>query len=164
MSPGQTIDLDSNIGVSYEEAILYYDNKKERDEFIANSALRQFYCYDYLKLSPSVKFEYLFELAHKRLRENLEKENMELDWAYQILFQKKRLATISLRRPYNISFDKEVKDDKRLLMKIDDRMLFLLLTGAFSWNIADASGFIIYNRKPDEYIYSMYIMLNHLRI
>ncbi len=164
LKPGYTLDLGSSPGHTLDEAIKFYDNKRERDAFIATVAGENAYGHEHLHLPPSVKFERLFELAHERLRGMLERAHLALDWWYQFPFGNGKTATIALHPPYALTFDDAVKPEKRLCMTIDPRMLFLLLTGGFSWNIADAAGFITYDRIPNNYLHQMYINLNHLRI
>ena len=40
----------------------------------------------------------------------------------------------------------------------------MLLIGHMSWNIADASLFLDYERRPNVYDTSVYVLLNYLRI
>jgi UDP-MurNAc hydroxylase len=49
-----------------------------------------------------------------------------------------------------------------LIVTADDRLLGELLTGRFSWNIADAACFLRYERRPNSYDPEAVIALNHL--
>lgn len=164
LKPGMTLDLSEDIGVSYNEAVEFYENKRERDLFIRETASKALHCYELFQVTPLMNFERLFKLAHERLAGVLTRQKIDYDWFYQIRFQRQRLATIALSPPYEMSFKMPLLDSNRLVLEADDRLLYLLLSGGFSWNIADAAGFITYDRKPDRYIYDMYIMLNHFRL
>ncbi|HRK62365.1 MAG TPA: MBL fold metallo-hydrolase [Candidatus Omnitrophota bacterium] len=164
MKPGTVVDLDHAPGVSLKEAVAFYDDKKGRDEFIAHVASKVPYCFESLSLSPLVNFEHLLKLAHQRFVSALTRANANIDWVFQIKYAHSKVATFYFKPPYGLHFDLPVFPEKRIICEMDERLLYLLLTGGFSWNIADASGFLTYDRVPDEYIYDMYIYMNHIRI
>jgi UDP-MurNAc hydroxylase len=56
------------------------------------------------------------------------------------------------------------KREPYLAVACDARLLHLLLTGEFSWNIADASAFLEYDRRPNIYDQAAVIALNYLRL
>src|SRR4029453_12819126 len=45
-----------------------------------------------------------------------------------------------------------------------DTLMTMLLIGHMSWNIADAALFLDYERRPNTYDTSVYVLLNYLRI
>lgn len=45
-----------------------------------------------------------------------------------------------------------------------DTLMAMLLMGHVSWNIADAALFLDYERQPNTYDPSIYVLLNFLRI
>ena len=51
-----------------------------------------------------------------------------------------------------------------LKVMLDRRMLALLLIGALSWNLEDASGLLRYERVPNVYRPEIYVALNYLKI
>jgi len=164
INPGITINLDDYSGATLTEAITFYDNKSARDQFISEIASKEPYFYESFQLQPSVSFEKLLTLSYERLCKHLKANQINLPWSFNIAYPQDKVCSISLQPPYPISLDSVISNDNRLVISCDPRVLYFLLTGGFSWNIADATGFITYNRLPDQYIYDMYIALNHLRI
>ena len=51
-----------------------------------------------------------------------------------------------------------------LRMSGSDTLMIMLLVGHVSWNIADAALFLDYERRPNTYDPSIYVLLNFLRL
>ena len=164
LNSGQQIDLDIEQGATFNSAIDYYENRSDRDLFIAQEASQVPYFYESFQLVPSVKFEHLLDLSLTRWRRHLTSINLEVDWVVQLGLPGGHFATLSLSSPYDLTYEDSLRKDRRLGIFADPRLLFFLLTGGFSWNIADAAGYIEYDRIPDDFIQEIYIALNHLRI
>lgn len=164
LNSGQPVDLDAEQGVTFDRAIDFYENRNDRDNFIAEEASKIPYFFESFQLVPSVKFEYLLDLSLARWRRHLTAISMEVDWVVQLALPDGRFATLSLSSPYGLTYEDSLRADRRLGIFTDPRLLFFLLTGGFSWNISDAAGYIEYDRRPDDYIQEIYIALNHLRI
>jgi UDP-MurNAc hydroxylase len=168
ISPGVTLNLQNYDGASYEDAVIAYDNEAERTSYIEEVAAKVPYFFDSFDMRSSINFKTLFELAHRRMRDYLARNKVDIDMRYLFPFDAegdKRVAAIDMQAPYDLSFhDADAAHDRFLTVNVDPRALYFLLTGGFSWNIADATGFIKYNRVPDDYHYDTYIALNFLRI
>ena len=166
--PGTTIDLETYGGCSYEEVVAAYDNESERTRYIEDVAARVPYFFDDFDMRPSIDFEKLFRLGHERMAGYLKANDVDVDMTYVFPFRSQgisKYAFVGMQAPYDIKFS-ETNDfeEKYLEVKVDERALYFLLTGGFSWNIADATGFITYDRQPDFYDYDTYIALNFLRL
>jgi UDP-MurNAc hydroxylase len=168
IKPGDTLELVNEKGWAHEEAIKSYNNKTERDNFIENVASKVKYFYEDFDLRPSINFEKLFIVAHETLKHYLTNNRIDINVTYILPYPVgdiQKYAAIQLFNDYNLEFLESNNYFKDILeVKVEPRVLYFLLTGGFSWNIADATGFISYDRKPDLYIYDSYIALNFLRI
>jgi len=164
LNSGDQIDLEGELGADFSHAIDFYENEVERDNFINDVASIISHDHDAIRLSPSISFEHLITLAFSRLERYLTMKGIDLQWNYSIQISSDQYANISLSKPYRLTFSAEPCKENRLLVSCDFKLLYLLLTGGFSWNIADASGFLSYHRFPDEYVFEVYIALNHLRV
>lgn len=164
MNSGCPVDLDTEQGSNFDEAIAHYENREERDRFIMETASQIPYFYESFQLMPSVRFDHLLEVSLPRWRRHLSSAGMDLDWTVQVALPDGSFGTLSLTPPYDLAYEGALREDRRLGIFADPRLLFFLLAGGFSWNIADAAGYIEYDRKPDEFIQDIYIALNHLRI
>lgn len=164
LQPGDSIELELDSGTDFAPACDFYENQEARSQFIEGPALEVPFAFEALQLNPSVSFATLMELAYPRLKAYLERSAIDLPWHYFFLYPHEKYASVSLSPPYDLDMDAEVTPSERLIIRAEPRVLYLLLTGGFSWNIADATSFIRYDRQPDTYIYEMYIALNHFRI
>ncbi|WP_348945376.1 MBL fold metallo-hydrolase [Chitinibacter sp. FCG-7] len=164
LNPGDQLELESEAGADYTSAIAFYENEYKRTQFINDVASNVLHGHEFIQLVPTVSFEYLMNLAFARLKGYLDAKNINLSWSYSIQIALGQYANISLSKPYTLEFSTKPCENNRLVIACDKNLLYLLLTGGFSWNIADASGFLSYHRFPDKYIFEVYIALNHLRI
>ncbi len=94
----------------------------------------------------------------------MERAKVNAPFKYYFSYPHGKYASVSLSPPYELNIDAPPAESDRLIVRAEPRILYMLLTGGFSWNIADATGFLRYDRQPDSYIYEMYIALNHFRI
>jgi UDP-MurNAc hydroxylase len=164
VQPGDSTELEADRGADFDTACRFYENEAARSKFIATAAREVPYVYEAMQLNPSIAFGKLFELAYPRIKGYLERSKIDLPWKYYFSYPHDKYASLSLSPPYTLQLEDAVPDSGRLVVRVEPRILYMLLTGGFSWNIADATGFIRYDRRPDEYIYQMYIALNHFRI
>lgn len=166
--PGDTIDLSVEKGVSDESAIKFYEDTINKQNFILQKSTDASHAFMNVRLNPSISFPHLITLAHQRLVSYLKRANVNIPWYYAIEYsQEKEYALIHLFSPYELNLgvsETSLPKTQRLIISTDLRLLFLLLTGAFSWNAADIAGFIRYHRCPDQYIFEMYTAINYLRI
>jgi UDP-MurNAc hydroxylase len=164
LQPGDSTELESEKGAEHADAIRFYDNRAARAEYIRSEAVKVPYYYESFQLSPSILFPKLFELALPRLRTYLERAKVDLPWKYYFAYPHEKFASVALAPPYEFKAEDTPSDSDRLVIRSEPRVLYMLLTGGFSWNIADATSFLHYDRRPDTYIFDMYIALNHFRI
>ena len=127
----------------------FYENRADRAEFVRTEAREVPYYYEAFQLSPSIFFPKLFELAHPRLKTYLERAKVNLPWKFFFAYPHDKYASVSLSPPYELTCDDRPTDSDRLVVKCEPRVLYLLLTGGFSWNIADVTSFVHYDRRPD---------------
>ena len=156
--------LEDEVGVEDSVAVQFYDNEIERTTFIQEVASNSHHNFESIQLNPSISFPNLLTLSHQRLVTYLSLNKIDLPWQYIFAYPREKYASVALSPPYTLDLDIISPEKNRLLIHCEPKLLFLLLTGGFSWNIADASGFLRYDRCPDEYIIDMYIALNHFRI
>jgi UDP-MurNAc hydroxylase len=165
LKPGMTVDLDDITDSSLEDAIQFYDDEAERQKFLRDEAKSSnTYFFQGLPHSTGVNLTKLLTVATERLRTELARNAVDLPWRYEFCVDESLVGAIFLQPPYELVCGSREWDGNRLRLSMDQRVFVALLTGLFSWNIADATGFVTYDRDPDEYIFDMYIMLNHLRI
>jgi UDP-MurNAc hydroxylase len=162
--PGHTIFLETECGVADAVAVNFYDNELDREQFIHGAAKETHHNFELIQLNPSISFPHLFTLAHERLKGYLSRNSLDIPWQYFFAYDREKYASVSLSPPYTLEMNVLPCENNRLIVRCDPRLLFLLLTGGFSWNIADASGFLSYDRCPDKYIFEMYIAINYFRI
>ncbi len=67
------------------------------------------------------------------------------------------------RRTINVVAATEPRTEPYLEISCDNNLMYQLLAGEFSWNIADAAGFLRYRRVPNVYDQQAVIALNYLR-
>ena len=164
LQPGDSTTLESENGAEFDAASRFYDNREDRTEFIRTKAREVPYVYESFQLNPSISFPRLIELAYPRLKGYLERAKVNAPFKYYFSYPHGKYASVSLSPPYELNIDAPPAESDRLIVRAEPRILYMLLTGGFSWNIADATGFLRYDRQPDSYIYEMYIALNHFRI
>jgi len=62
-----------------------------------------------------------------------------------------------------VPWDKELQQPF-LRVSGSDTLMSMILIGHISWNIADAALFLDYERVPNVYDPSVYVLLNYLRV
>jgi UDP-MurNAc hydroxylase len=164
LQPGDSTTLETDAGADFDAAARFYDNRAARAEFIRTKAREVPYVYQSFQLNPSISFPRLIELAYPRMKSYLERARVNVPYQYVFPYPQDKYASVKLSPPHDLNLDAPLVEDDRLVVSVEPRILYMLLTGGFSWNIADATGFIRYDRRPDSYIYDMYIALNHFRI
>ncbi len=164
LNSGQSYDFDTGIKSPRDP---YVDvTEEDRERYIATSLKDKLYDHERIKFLPSVPVDRLVRYARERL------------WGVQ---QRKRsFSDVSLyldfpdverrfRLPLNAAGTDEVQwsaplEEPFLRVAGPDTLMSMLLIGHMSWNIADAALFLDYERRPNVYDPSVYVLLNYLRI
>jgi hypothetical protein len=73
------------------------------------------------------------------------------------------LIHFQLENVEEVDFDSKISEPY-LRISGSDTLLSMILIGHISWNIADAALFLDYERKPNVYDPSIYVLLNFLRL
>lgn len=166
---GDWVDLSEVNGPStLEEAAQFYNDEEDRLVFIAAEEQHgRPYDFEHLdKPGPGCNIHKLLRLAFSSLVERITTARLDLPWKLTVVWETSS-ASMELFTPFRYvegSAFNETGRERSLEIRLDSRLLVLLITGLFSWNIADASGFLRYRRNPDEYTNELYLALNYLKI
>jgi UDP-MurNAc hydroxylase len=164
LNSGQAYDLDKGSKSPDEPYVDVSDEDRER--YIASSLKGKLYDHERVTFLPSVPVERLVGYACKRLWEIQERRKSYSETALYLDFP-------SLRRrfhvPLNVAEMHEVNWDAPLVkpylrISAPDTLMSMILIGHVSWNIADAALFLDFDRQPNVYDPSVYVLLNYLRV
>ena len=164
LNSGQAYDFDQGRKTPEGE---YKDvTEADREDYIAKVLKAKIYDHEKIEFFPSVPVDRLVKYARDRL------------WAIQE--RKKSFAEIGIyldfpgvKRRFRLPLNKpevaEVKWDAPLeqpFLRVSgpDTLMIMILIGHVSWNIADAALFLDYERRPNVYDPSVYVLLNYLRV
>ncbi len=164
LNSGQAFDFDQ--GRKTPEGDYKDVTEADREEYIAKVLKAKIYDHEKIEFFPSVPVDRLVKYARDRL------------WAIQE--RKKSFAEIGIyldfpgvKRRFRLPLNKpevtEVKweaplEQPFLRVSGPDTLMIMILIGHVSWNIADAALFLDYERRPNVYDPSVYVLLNYLRV
>lgn len=164
LNSGQEFDLKTGIKNPSDEYKAYSEDDRER--YIAESLRDKLYDHEKLTFSPSVPVERLVVYARERLwgiqnkRKTFPNLRFVLDFS-----ESRRKFEIDLTKSevQEVAYQHTVEEPYLRIVGTDTLMAMLLI-GHVSWNIADAALFLDYERRPNIYDPSIYVLLNFLRI
>ena len=164
LNSGQSFDLSD--GKKNPDAPYQEFTEQDREHYIKDGLAQTSYDHERIIFGPSVPIDRLVLYARSRLWEvqkrrqtfpkfrfvldfNESSRRFEIDLAVEGMTELK--LTSELEEPF-------------LRMSGSDTLMCMLLIGHISWNIADAALFLDYERKPNSYDPSIYVLLNFLRV
>lgn len=164
LNSGQCYDFDKGIKTPNEP---YVDvTEEDRENYIAASVKDKLYDHERVTFMPSVPVDRLVRYARERLWAIQQRRKSFSDVSIYLDFPRVKRR---FRLPLNAAEVSEVPWSaplERPFLRISgsDTLMSMLLIGHMSWNIADAALFLDYERLPNVYDPSVYVLLNFLRI
>lgn len=164
LNSGQAYDFENGMKSPNES---YHDvTEEDRERYIATVLKDKLYDHERVTFMPSVPVDRLVRYARERLWAIQQRKQAFSKVAFYLDFPgvKRRF-----RLPLDTAEVSEVPWDatlKQPFLRISgsDTLMSMLLIGHMSWNIADASLFLDYERRPNIYDTSVYVLLNYLRV
>lgn len=164
LNSGQAFDLESR-SLSPDEPHRNF-TVEDRERHIAQALAGQTYDHERVIFGSSVAIDRLVVHARERLWKVQERRNTFPAQRLLLDFSDSgRRFEIDLAAPGV----KETRTDRLgeepfLRLAGSDTLMVMLLIGHMSWNIADAALFLDYERRPNHYDPSIYVLLNFLRV
>jgi UDP-MurNAc hydroxylase len=164
LNSGQSFDFE--IEQKYPNASYRVSTEDSRRQYIAEHLSTQSYDYERISFSRSVPIDRLVMYARKRLWDVQNRRRMYPDYRFVLDFaNSRRRFVVDLQREEVKEMDWEAASQMPFLrISGSDTLMCMLLIGHISWNIADAALFLDYERKPNIYDPSIYVLLNFLRL
>ena len=164
LNSGQAFDFDQGTKVPQGE---YKDvTEADREDYIATVLKQKIYDHEKVQFLPSVPVDRLVRYARDRLWAIQERKkafseiNIYLDFPGV-----KRRFRLPLNAPEIVETPWEQELQQPFLrVSGPDTLMVMILIGHVSWNIADAALFLDYERRPNVYDPSVYVLLNYLRV
>lgn len=164
LNSGQSFDLDE--GKKTPDSPYRQYTEEDREQHIAKNLSHYTYDHERVTFGPSVSIDRIVGHARKRLwevqtqRQTFPAMRLVLDFndsqrRFEIDLAAQGVTELDLSAPLNEPY---------LRMSGSDTLLTMLLIGHISWNIADAALFLDYERKPNKYDPSVYVLLNFLKV
>lgn len=164
LNSGQSFNLDE--GKKSPDAPYQEFTEQDRERYIADSLAQNTYDHERVTFGPLVPVDRLVLHARSRLwevqkrRQTFPKTRFVLDFNDSRRRFEIDLATEGVRELESTS----LLEEPFLRISGSDTLMCMLLIGHISWNIADAALFLDYERKPNSYDPSVYVLLNFLRV
>lgn len=169
LAPGEEIDSTQPVGNASEawQAAVQSDGWQERKaEFLNTVASTVEYDHDTLTLPADLDWGLLFSKAAENLLSMSKANGIEFSSSIYVRLPSKESANVGCVNgalgSYSLVSDDDEREAPYLEVSADDAMLYQLLTGSFSWNIADAACFVRYVRDPNVFDQPAFIALNYL--
>lgn len=125
-------------------------------------ASRQPYAHELIDVPADADFGILFDAAARRLAATARRTTTAFASHLYVALPTGQWGLVAPTLEHQrVARDAELLQPY-LSIRCDHRLLYQLLTGAFSWNIADAAGYLEYERVPNLYDPSAVIALNYL--
>lgn len=164
LNSGQSFDLESRRKSPDEPYRALSEDDRERH--IAESLSTAVYDHEKLSFGPSIAVDRLVGHARDRLwaaqqrRRTFPAQRLVLDFndsgrRFEIDLERAGVAEAKLSSPV---------EEPYLRVAGSDTLMVMLLIGHMSWNIADAALFLDYERRPNRYDPSVYVLLNLLKV
>ena len=143
------------------------DRQVRKRKFLEDSMARQSYDHDLIALPENLDWRQLFCDAAEALLRSTAASKIEFKSNICIRLPTKPTQSFGLingaKRTMDVVDDIQPETQPYLEVSSDDNLMYQLLRGDFSWNIADAAGFLRYRRVPNIYDQEAVIALNYLR-
>lgn len=164
LNSGQSYDFDERIK-SPNEA---YANVTEtdREHYISTVLEDKLYDHERVTFMPSVPVDRLVRYARDRLWSIQQRKKSFSDMSLYLDFPgaKRRFCLpLWVAEIHEVPWSAPLQQPF-LRVSGSDTLMSMLLIGHISWNIADAALFLDYERRPNVYDPSVYVLLNYLRL
>jgi UDP-MurNAc hydroxylase len=164
LNSGQAFDLESRTLTPGEPYRTF--TEEDREQHIAQSLTGQKYDHERVTFGPSVAVDRL--VAHARERLWSVQERRKTFPACRLLLDfndSGRRFEIDLACP-GVSETRTDAPGEEPYLRVagSDTLMVMLLIGHMSWNIADAALFLDYERRPNRYDPTIYVLLNFLKV
>lgn len=164
LNSGQSFDLSD--GTKHPDAPYRHFTEADRDDYIRQHLQDAVYDHERVTFGPSVSIDRLTAHARERLwqiqvkRQTFPAIQLVLDFT-----DSHRRFGIDLTKADIVELNaQEALQEPYLRVACSDTLMIMLLMGHVSWNIADAALFLDYERCPNVYDPSVYVLLNFLKL
>jgi UDP-MurNAc hydroxylase len=143
------------------------DRQDRKRRFLDDSMVQGAYDHDRMPVPASLDWGKLFQEAGEALLRSTADAKIDFKSNIYIGLPTKPTPSFGVingsKRTIGIVDGVNPKAEPYLEVMTDDNLMYQLLRGDFSWNIADAAGFLRYRRIPNVYDQEAVIALNYLR-
>jgi UDP-MurNAc hydroxylase len=164
LNSGQSFDLETRH--KSPDAVYREFSEADRERHIEAHLKDRTYDHERIEFGPTVAIDRLVAHARDRLwaaqqrRQSFPDQRLVLDFTVSA-----RRFEIDLSRP-GVAETQAAAPIAEPFLRLagSDTLMVLLLIGHISWNIADAALFIDYERRPNRYDPTIYVLLNFLKV
>jgi UDP-MurNAc hydroxylase len=164
LNSGQAYDFDK--GVKTPDAPYQDVTEADREEYIAKVLKPKIYDHEKVTFFPSVPVDRLVKYARDRLWAIQQRKSAFSDLNLYLDFpgvQRRFRLPLNAADCVEVPWEQELQQPF-LRVSGTDTLMIMILIGHISWNIADAALFLDYERRPNVYDPSVYVLLNYLRV
>lgn len=164
LNSGQSFDLET--AGEYPDEPYRTFTEEDRDQYVADHLAGQAYDHERVTFTRSVPVDRLVRYARLRLWEAQTRRRTFPGTRLVLDFNdsgRRFVIDLQLEEVEETDFD-SAPPEPFLRVSGSDTLMCMLLVGHVSWNIADAALFLDYERKPNTYDPSTYVLLNFLRL
>jgi hypothetical protein len=164
LNSGQSFDLETEV-VDPPQPYRYF-TEEDRETYTAEHLSGYLYDHEKVSFGPTVPIERLLAQARTRLWQTQSRRNSFMGTRLVIdCNDSQRRFEIDLSRESVIETAMaQAPQEPYLRVAGSDTLIAMLLIGHISWNIADAALFLDYERRPNVYDPSLYVLLNFLKV
>ncbi len=164
LNSGQSFDLETACKEPPKPYRMFTD--ADREVYVAKHLTAHTYDHERVSFSRSVPTDRLVKYARQRLWETQGRRQTFPDIRLVLDFTESgRRFVIDLQKQEIQESDFDTgTPEPYLRVAGPDTLMNMLLIGHVSWNIADAALFLDYERRPNVYDPSIYVLLNFLRL
>lgn len=164
LNSGQTFDFDTQVKIPDQDHQKF--NEFDREKYIENHLKTQKYDFEHFELNAAVAINRLIQHARNRLWEEQKRTNYYPQFSYY-------LEVTDWKQRFRIDFTSEKIEEHKweenliqpyLRIGAKSSLMALLLIGHISWNIADGSLFLDYERVPNVYDTKIFACINYFKI
>ena len=163
LNSGQSIDLKTD---NYFPNLPYkFFSDEDRDEYSKKYSDSK-YDHELFSIKKTVPLLRMLKIARENLWNAQERINFKTDYKFYIFiddWKQRYLIPLNNNKLIQMSVEDEVTVNS-LSVKVSSTLLYMLLTGHISWNIADAALFLEYKRLPNIYDPKIHSLWNYIKI
>lgn len=163
LNAGQAFDFDQQLA-SPAEPYRHY-SAQDREIYVDENLRDKKYDHELFELNTSVHLGRLLKVARARLWQEQQRRKSFPDWRLYIEIperQERYEIDLTTESVVDVAWGAELQEPY-LKVGATPSLLALILIGHISINIADAALFLDYERRPDQYVPELYVLLNLLR-